>query len=585
MKSALIPRLSKINYQLALRDFQRARKQAVMQQILSRIRGGADELLCFDEVRQQLRSTGEPIKHGQQEIPLDKIVGSVARYGDFTRSFLPKRDADEERWAGVKAAVDDMVGIPPIEVFQVGDTYFVQDGNHRVSIARQLKSKTISAYVTEIKTRVPLTADDDPNEIICKSYYADFLEKTNLDKLRPEVDLLMTFCRHYELLLDQIEAELTLIKNEYGLTDQGDLWAKAVSDWYDHVYLPVVRIIRELGILHRFPERTEADMYILLSERQAELEEDLGWHVELETGVTDLIDTEDQSRGFLGNFLRRVSPFLDRGPLPGLWRRQQLARQRYHHLFEHILVPLDGSEEGWQMFEYILEAAQFDGDHILGLHVVPDKNQINSEFVQQMQARFTRSCQEANIRGEFAIEVGNSPVESIVRHAAWVDFVIVNSTRPPKDKPLARISPDLKLIIQQCPRPIQVRPDGTESDYSHALLAYDGSPKAEEALFIATYLSARWKKSLTVVTVETSRTSEAALQKARGYIIQHGLKDVNFLLKKGPIAETVLEAAKTYQSNLLFMGGFSYRPVRHLTLGSTAEHILCEFRHPMWVCQ
>lgn len=116
-------KISQKNYQLALRDFQQARKQAVMQQILSRLRGKAAELLCFDEVRQQLRSTGITIKHGLQEIPLDKIVGSVARYGDFTRSFLPKRDTDEERWAGVKAAVSDMVSIPPIDVHQVGDAY------------------------------------------------------------------------------------------------------------------------------------------------------------------------------------------------------------------------------------------------------------------------------------------------------------------------------------------------------------------------------------------------------------------------------------------------------------------------------
>ncbi len=578
-------KLSQASYQLALRDFQQARKQAVMQQILSRLRGEAAELLCFDEVRQQLRSTGITIKHGLKEIPLDKVVGSVARYDDFTRGFLPKRDTDKERWAGVKAAVNDMVGIPPIEVYQVGDAYFVQDGNHRVSIARRLGTKTISAYVTEIKTRVPLTADDDPNEIICKSFYADFLEKTNLDKLRPETDLLMTFCDQYQVLLDQIEAEHNLLKKNRGLSEDSDLWVKAVTDWYDHVYSPVVHIIRELGVLHRFPERTEADMYVLLSERQAELERDLGWRVEMETGISDLIDTGTQSHSLFSRFIRRVAPALDRGPLPGLWRRQQLARQRYHHLFEHILVPLDGSEEGWRMFEYILQAAQFDGDHILGLHVVPNQAQLDSEAVRQMKSRFNNGCQDAGIQGEFAVEVGSSPVKSIIRHAAWVDFVIVNNTRPPEHHPLPKISSDLKLIIQQCPRPIQVRPDGTQSDYSHALLAYDGSPKADEALFIATYLTARWLKSLTLVTVETAHTSAAALEKAQRYLTKHGLTDVNYVLQKGPIAEAVLETAKKYDINLLFMGGFSFRPVRHLTLGSTAERILCEFRYPMWVCR
>ncbi|MBW1829620.1 MAG: universal stress protein, partial [Deltaproteobacteria bacterium] len=529
-------RPSKASYTLALRDFQYARKQAVMHQILSRLRGNADELLCFDEVRQQLRSTGEPIKHGLQEIPLDKIVGSVSRYNDFTRSFLPKQDSDEERWANVKAAVTDMVGIPPIDVFQVGDTYFVLDGNHRVSIAHQLNSKTISAYVTEIKTRVPLTADDDPNEIICKSYYADFLEKTNLDKLLPDVNLLLTFCKQYQVLFEQIEAEFNLLKGNQDGSDEADLREKALTSWYDQVYMPVVQIIRELGVLHRFPERTEADMYVLLSERQADLEKELGWQVERETGISDLISTQPQTHNLLTRILTKVSPFLDRDPQPGQWRKQQLARHRYHHLFEHILVPLDGSDEGWRMFEYILNIAQFDGDHVLGLHVVPDKAQLGSDATRQMGARFDQSCKEAGIQGEFAVDVGSSPVRSIIKHAAWVDFVVLNNTRPPENKILPRISPDLKQIIQQCPRPIQVRPDGTQFTHSHALLAYDGSPKADEALFIATYLTARWPNSLTVVTVETAYTSAASLEKARRYLSQHGLTDVNYVLKKGPIA-------------------------------------------------
>ena len=191
--------------------------------------------VCFLSTRSSSSSdpTGEPIKHGIQEIPLDKIVGSVARYKDFTRSFLPKRDTDQERWAGVRAAVTDMVGIPPIEVYQVGDAYFVQDGNHRVSIARRLDSKTITAYVTEVRTRVPFSADDDPGEIICKAHYADFLEKSNLDKLRPDVDLMMTFCGQYQIFLDQIEAGFDALASGGDYPGDTDLWDQAVVDWYD----------------------------------------------------------------------------------------------------------------------------------------------------------------------------------------------------------------------------------------------------------------------------------------------------------------------------------------------------------------
>ena len=191
---------SPFSYQIAIRDFRRARREAAIQQILARVTGKSADLLCFDDVRQQLRTTGEEVERGLQEIPLDKIVGSVGRYKDFTRSFMPKRDSDEERWAQVKAATLDMTGYPPIEVYQMGDAYFVKDGNHRVSVARQLGTETISAYVTEVKTQLPLGADDDPNEVLCKARYAKFLELTGLSELRPEADLLMTFAGYYPVL-------------------------------------------------------------------------------------------------------------------------------------------------------------------------------------------------------------------------------------------------------------------------------------------------------------------------------------------------------------------------------------------------
>ena len=175
----------------AVRDFKRARKAASMQQLMAKLQGKSSDLLSYEEVCTQLKSTGVEEK-GIQEIPLDAIVGSVGRYADFTRGFMPKKDNDEERWTGVKTAVMDMKGMRPIDVYQIGEIYFVIDGNHRVSVARQLGTKTITARVTEVKVRVPLQPEDDPNEVICKARYAEFLEKTNLDNLRPDSNLLMT---------------------------------------------------------------------------------------------------------------------------------------------------------------------------------------------------------------------------------------------------------------------------------------------------------------------------------------------------------------------------------------------------------
>ena len=575
---------SQVNYQLALRDFQRARQQAVMQQLLARFRRDDPELLPFREIEQQLHSTGETIAHGTQEIPLDKIIGSVTRYKDFTGSFLPKRDADQERWAGLRAAMDDMVGIPPIEVYQVGDAYFVQDGNHRVSIARRMNSKTITAYVTEIKTRVPFSSDDDPNEIICKAHYADFLELTNLDQMRPDADLMMTFCGHYQTLLDQIATGYEPAVDDDDLSPDTVKWSKAVVEWYDQLYLPVVQIIRELGVLHHFPERKEADVYLLLSDRRDELERQLGWHVELETGVSELLDSPEEPRGLFDRLKKVIAPQPAVEPEPGIWRQQQLARGRYHHLFKHILVGLDGTEENWRTFENYLKV-NFDKDHFLGLHVVPDQKAVDSEFIRQMQARFLGVIERAGMKGEFAVEVSGNPVQAINKRAAWVDVVLVRGNRTPSNQPLASISSELKLLVQKCPRPILVTPDGSASDYSRAILGYDGSPKADEALFIATYLASRWQKSLTVVTVETPFTTAAAMERAKRYLTDHGLTDVNYVLRKGPIAELVLETAAENDCNLLIMGGFGHRSPSQLTLGSSAEDLLREFPHPMWVCR
>jgi ParB-like chromosome segregation protein Spo0J len=40
-------------------------------------------------------------------------------------------------------------GFPPIEVYKVGNDYFILDGHHRASVARYLGNRFIEAYVTE----------------------------------------------------------------------------------------------------------------------------------------------------------------------------------------------------------------------------------------------------------------------------------------------------------------------------------------------------------------------------------------------------------------------------------------------------
>lgn len=117
------------------------------------------------------------------------------------------------------------------------------------------------------------------------------------------------------------------------------------------------------------------------------------------------------------------------------------------------------------------------------------------------------------------------------------------------------------------------------------MLAYDGSPKAEEALFVATYLASRWPLSLTVLTVETEHTSAEALERAKAYMQERGIMNATYVLRPRPIAEALLETAVEYDIDYLIMGGFGYRPMRHFMLGSTVDEILRRFKHPILICR
>ena len=124
-------------FQMAIQDFQSARQKAGIQEVLARITGKSTRLLSYEEVAEKLKLHART-ERGIQQVPLDAIVGSVGRYTDFTRTFLPRRAGDQQRWANVKTAfLEYDANLPPIELYKVGEVYFVVDGNHRVSIAKQ----------------------------------------------------------------------------------------------------------------------------------------------------------------------------------------------------------------------------------------------------------------------------------------------------------------------------------------------------------------------------------------------------------------------------------------------------------------
>lgn len=263
--------------------YDRARRRALFEGILAVVSGHSDDLLPFEEVRRQLKGR-QTIARGRQTIPLDKIVGSVGRYRDFNRAFLPRGAVSQERWTRLDEVWNRLEYIPPIEVYKVGDVYFVQDGNHRVSVARANGATDIEAYVTEVPIKVPLDPDDDLDDLIIKAEYVDFLDQTKLDQLRPGAGIEFTTPGRYQDIVEHIRVHRHYLSQERS----GDVhWEEAVASWYDNLYLPVVEVIRRERALERFPGRTEADLYLWVMNHLHYLREQYGPAVDPELAASD----------------------------------------------------------------------------------------------------------------------------------------------------------------------------------------------------------------------------------------------------------------------------------------------------------
>jgi hypothetical protein len=241
--------------------FESARFHGFLAELKALLFNESSELWNFEDIKSKLRLQNL-LYRGLQDIPIERIVGSVGRYNDFTREFLPKNQEMQDRWSRVYAQMQGMEGVPPIDVYQVDDVYFVRDGNHRVSIARQLGYDTIQAHVTEIETPIDLEPEMTPAMWKTAEAHSEFLRHTLLDKNRPtkKNPIRLSEPSRYHGLLEHIELTQKVLELE-GKTATLE---EAAIHWYDNIYVPIVRIIRQYDILQYFPERTEADLYLWL---------------------------------------------------------------------------------------------------------------------------------------------------------------------------------------------------------------------------------------------------------------------------------------------------------------------------------
>jgi hypothetical protein len=247
--------------------FEKARRKEAYRRFGRIVTGEGDRsLLPLEEVSDRLRMF-EQTYVGIRPIPVDRIVGTAGRTGDFDKDFLPLRRESRERWTRIERAYPEG-GYPPIVVYKLQDSYFVVDGHHRVAIAKQKKIDFIDAEITELRTRYPIPQGADIGRIIYASQQQYFMEESGLDRACPEATFVFTRPHGYVELL-----ELVKIHGFHLMVERGEVLPidEIAGDWYDRVYLPTISAIRSEHLLEAFPRQTEADLFLWVWQRRRAL--------------------------------------------------------------------------------------------------------------------------------------------------------------------------------------------------------------------------------------------------------------------------------------------------------------------------
>ena len=162
--------------------------------------------------------------------------------------------------------------------------------------------------------------------------------------------------------------------------------------------------------------------------------------------------------------------------------------------------------------------------------------------------------------------------------------MVIHFSHLPRPQPSDRLLSGFGALLRRCPRPVLAVP-GEPAPLKRALLAYDGSVKANEALFSAAYLAGKWQIPLVVVSVlESKRVTAHTLAAAQSYLERRAVS-ADYVMERGTAAWAIIRTAQLYECDFIIMGGYGLNPVLEVMLGSEVDQILRAKRWPVLVCR
>jgi nucleotide-binding universal stress UspA family protein len=269
---------------------------------------------------------------------------------------------------------------------------------------------------------------------------------------------------------------------------------------------------------------------------------------------------------------------------PGAWRTRRVLPRGEGPLFADVLLPLDEAATSWQVVDDLLPLAARAGSRLHGLWA----GQAPEDFVQAGAAmqRLAAACRTAGVAWQFRAEIGSAGGLDAV--TGGYDLVVLRQGDAEARRQDEMLGTQIQGVIRRATCPVLVL-SAQRPRLGRAVLAYDGSPFAEEALYVAAHLAAAWDTRLAVVTVEeNARTTTATLDAALSYLRQQGV-DVRGFFKAaqpGPagVAQSILQLAREQGSDLILLGDSGYSPFVELFVRSTVDYVLREAECSVMVC-
>ena len=252
--------------------FQKARQQARRERFFAWLYGkDVPNLIPFEKISAEIQDMGEAEPELRQ-IPLERVMGSIGRYEEFTRHFLPLKDSLRERWVGVAVKAQEG-GWPPIQVYQVFDGYWVVDGNHRVAVARQMGNDTIEAYVTVIDEGDNVDTSRPLDELLVELGKRNFFNLTKLDESIPDHGIEISVPARYRVLSEQV---LRFRKVLEEIDEKAVTVPQAAISWYEMVYAPTALLLEMSDMMQHVQNRTVADLFVWMFQHRKSLRQQHG---------------------------------------------------------------------------------------------------------------------------------------------------------------------------------------------------------------------------------------------------------------------------------------------------------------------